>query len=174
MEIRRRSTALVFRGDIYNPVTKQITIGMPTLGWANIACADSALYKMHRVGYTTPAENRLGIDTTRDQRQAMLNAWTANVCGTGESFTEPGEEILLRESLGVFNVDPYNAWTAASPVEAIWGPGGAACLDTARLEEHDEDIYKKIRDACGGALPPSCSTLGGMWTDHGSVITGSP
>jgi hypothetical protein len=163
--------AIVFGGDSYDPVTKAITTGAVTHDWANIACAKSALYKMHRIGYTTAAEKRLGFKTEVKQRRAMLNAWTSNVCGTGEAFTHQDEAITLSESTGKFNVFPYNAVPVSR--EAIWDEGGAVCLDTHRLDEDDPEIYEKLTVACGGALPKSCDELIGPWTAHGHVRTGN-
>ncbi len=164
--------ALVFAGDLYDPDTKAITIGPATAGWMNIACAGSAIYKMHTVGHTSAAEARLGIPTTLDQRRAMLNAWTSNVCGTGEAFTHQGEPITLRESLNIFDMPPYNAVPQSR--EAIWDENGAVCLNVHRLDEDDLEIYDKIAAACpGGVLPPPCTGLFGMWTMYGHVRTGN-
>lgn len=165
-------SALVFEGDLYDPDTKDITVGPAAAGWMNIACAGSAIYKMHTVGHTTAAQ-KTGVVTTLPQRRAMLNAWTSNVCGTGEAFTRQGEPITLRESLGVFRKSPYNA--APQSYEAIWDEHGAVCLNTHRLEEDDRDIYLKIAAACpGGVLPPSCDPLPGSWSLSGHVLTGNP
>lgn len=163
--------AMVFGGDRYDPVTKKITVGPETRGWMNIACAKSAIYKMHKIGHTTAAQSRLGLVTTVAQRRAMLNAWTSNVCGTGEAFTRQGEPITLRDALGWFGKAPYNG-VAVSP-EAIWDEDGAVCLDVHRLHEDDAAIYDKMRAACGGSLPPSCAELAGSWTTHGHVRTGN-
>lgn len=163
--------AMVFGGDRYDPETKQITVGPETRGWMNIACAESAIYKMHKIGHTSAAQSRLGLVTTVAQRRAMLNAWTSNVCGTGEAFTQQGEPITLSDALGWFGKPPYNG--APSSREAIWNEDGAVCLNVHRLHEDDDKIYDKMKAACGGSLPPSCDKLGGIWTAHGHVRTGN-
>jgi hypothetical protein len=164
--------ALVFEGDLYDPDTKGITVGPATAGWMNIACVDSAIYKMHLAGHTTAAQ-KTGVVTTLAQRRALLNAWTSNVCGTGEAFTRQGEPITLRDSLGVILKAPYNATPQSR--EAIWDEHGAVCLDTHRLDEDDPDIYLAIAAACpGGVPPPPCEPLAGNWELHGHVMTGSP
>jgi hypothetical protein len=166
--------AFVFEGDLYDPDTKRITVGALTKGWMNIACADSAIYKMHKIGHTTAAQ-KTGVVTTLPQRHAMLNAWTSNVCGTGEAFTVQGEPITLRESLGVFNQAPYNA--VPPTYEAIWDEDGAVCLNTHRLHEDDDKIYDKIAAACpGGVVPPRCDGQFGwlaLWRLRGHVLTGN-
>ena len=170
--------AITFGGDLYDPETKEITIGPETGGWINIACEGSAIYKMHKIGYTSAAQGRLGKVTMLEQRRAMLNAWTSNVCGTGEAFTHQGEPIKLRESLDLLPLgSPYLdplVETQTESIEAIWDETGAVCLDTHRLEEDDPKIYNKIRTACGGKLPPSCEPLLGDWNAHGHVLTGNP
>jgi hypothetical protein len=173
--------AIVFGGDLYDPDTHAITVGPETDGWINIACTGSAIYKMHKIGYTEAAQARLGIPTSPDQRRAMLNAWTSDVCGTGRAFTHQGEPITLRESLGLLpGGSPYVAPVAPPSREAIWGPGGAVCLDTHRLDEpglteaERAELYDAIGEECGGTLPPPCSSLPAPWSAHGSVVTGNP
>jgi hypothetical protein len=163
-------TALVFGGDLYDPVSKEITIGPSTQDWIDIACADSAPFKMHKIGYTTAGQERLGMATTLAQRRAMLNAWTANVCGTGEAFTVQGEPITLSESLGVFQHEEYSRPSAS--IEAIWDERGAVCLNIPRRLDSDAAIYDKIRDKCD--QPPRCNDLLDDWTNHFYVLTGNP
>jgi hypothetical protein len=164
--------AFVFVGDLYDPDTKDITVGPAAAGWMNIACADSALYKLHATAHTE-AGQKTGVATTVVQRKAMLNAWTSNVCGTGEAFTRQGEPITLRESQGVFNKAPYNATPRSR--EAIWNENGAVCLNTHRLHEDDPDIYVKIAAGCpGGVLPPPCDDqMLSSWQLLGHVLTGN-
>jgi hypothetical protein len=163
--------AVVFGGDLYDRATGAITVGPATNGWMNIACAGGAIYKMHKTGHTSAAQARLGIATTVAQRRAMLNAWTLNVCGTGEAFTRK-VEFRLRDSLGVFSAAPYDAPMRSR--EAIWDQDGAVCLDTDWLEKFDPGIHAKLRMACGDAVPPSCRGLRGDWTARGHVLTGNP
>jgi hypothetical protein len=171
-------SALVFAGDLYDPATKEIEVGPATDGWINIACADSAIYKMHKIGHTSAAQGKGGIPATSvAQRRAMLNAWTSKVCGTGEAFTQPGEPIRLRESLGMLPVtSPYHLGPVApldlketESIEAIWGEAGAICLNVHRLEGSKDELPIPCRDAL-----PSCDELLGDWTSHGHVVTGNP
>lgn len=171
--------ALVFGGDLYDPVTKEITAGTTTHGWINIACADSALYKMHRIGHTSAAQRRLqgfGIATDIPQRRAMLNAWTANVCGDGTSFTVQGEPIKLAESGGWLPLnseylDPLDELETES-IEAIWGPNGAICLNTPRRLDKEPGICTDVANKC---KPDPCTKEQiDNWTKIGHVLTGNP
>jgi hypothetical protein len=166
--------ALVFGGDLYDQATKAIQIGPETDGWLNIACTSNAIYKMHKIGYTSAAQLRLGNYTTLDQRRAMLNAWTANVCGTGKSYTHADEPLTLRESLDVQSTaSPYRY--DSKTVEAIWGPSGAVCLTDPRLSEEIANLRNQIVAECGPSKPlPLCSELPGAWSAHGYVLTGNP
>jgi hypothetical protein len=169
--------ALVFGGDLYDPVTKEITAGTTTHGWINIACADSALYKMHRIGHTSAAQRRLeGFATDIPKRRAMLNAWTANVCGDGTSFTVQGEPIKLAESGGWLPwdseyLDPLDEMETES-IEAIWGPNGAICLNTPRRLDKEPGICRDVANKC---KPDICTKEQiDNWTQHGHVLTGNP
>ena len=75
----RAGNALAFNGDVYDSGYRSITVGPEAEGRLNIACSDSAIYKMHKAGHTTAAQRRTGITTTVAQRRAMLNAWTSNI-----------------------------------------------------------------------------------------------
>lgn len=165
--------ALVFGGDIYHPTTKKIEVGLATKDWMNIACADGAIYKMHKIGHTTAAQGRLGKPTSVAQRRAMLNAWTSNVCGTGDAFTKQGERIKLAESLSMLApdsayLDPLDAAQTES-IEAIWSETGAVCLNTHRLDGTADERDIPCRDAL-----PLCDGWLGDWTAHGHVVTGNP
>lgn len=166
--------AIVFRTDLYSPTTKRISFEAPD--WFNIACSGGAPYKMHMIGYTQVAQQRLNnpaMNTTPAARQAMFNAFTMNACGTGRAFTVHGEPLTLSEALGMLPAaDPYRATKTVSS-EAIWGPEGVLCLDTPRLANHpgNENIRDEIELECGRVIP-HCSTV--PWPGTGYVKTGNP
>jgi hypothetical protein len=164
--------ALVFGHELYDPETKNITPGSPTDGWVNIACKGSAVYKMHKIGYTRTAQGKLGIWTTQAQRRAMFNAWTANVCGDGYSFTQAGEKITLRESLNILPADSMYL-VPTRTYEAIWDEHGAVCLNTPRLADKVPTILHQIQQRCG-QLPTCDSTMLNNWQHHGYVLVGNP
>lgn len=166
--------AVAFGGDQYDPKTKAVTVGSATNGWFNIACANSAVFKTQSVAYTQAAQQRLGIKTSVEQRHAMLNAWTANVCGTGLSFTAPGEQITLQESLGVFkDKTPYT--NVPDSVEAIWNEYGAVCLNVPRRIEDEPDICTRITMECSPNHPilPCDANLVASWSSQYYVLTGN-
>ncbi len=164
--------ALVFGGESYDRVTKKIAVGAFDDGWINIACAGGAPYKMHHVGHTLAAGNRLDIETTPSQRQAMLNAWTSNVCGNGEAFTIQGEPITLRDSLGVVDISPYNE--DPESIEAIWDEDGAVCLNVPRrYAEDDEPLCTAIEQSCRRLPPPCTAEQIENWMQYGHVLTGN-
>jgi hypothetical protein len=149
--------AIVFKDDVYNPDTKLITTGPTTFGWFNVACHGGAPYKMHMMGHTSVAQSRLGIVTSPAKRQALLNAWTMNACGTGRAFTNPGEPIKILEAP---NLLPWSSEYMTAPwvsVEAVWGPEGAQCLTTPRLFPKVPTALNDILLGCGGKLPPPCA-----------------
>jgi hypothetical protein len=166
--------AIVFRRDLYDPTTKALYF--ENEDWFNVACSGGAPYKMHMIGYTQVAQGRLNnsaTSTTPAARQAMFNAFTMNACGTGEAFTVHGEPLTLSESLDMLPAtDPYRATMTVSS-EAIWGPGGAVCLDTPRLANHrgHENIRDEIEIECGRAIP-RCDRF--AWPGSGHVKTGNP
>lgn len=169
-----RISALVFGGDRYDPQTKSITDVSAADGWINIACRDSAIYKMHKIGHTRMGQLKAGIPPVSiERRRAMLNAWTANVCGTGTAYTKPGEPIKLRESLDVLPavsdyLDPLDD-TQTESIEAIWNEKGAVCLNVHRLDT--PGAQHPI--PCRAALP-SCDELLGTWDSASYVVTGNP
>jgi hypothetical protein len=164
-------SAIVFGGDLYNPVTKEVAEGPGTAGWMNVACVDSAPYKMYRIGHTSAASTRIGLATTLAQRQAMMNAWTSNLCGDGTSHTNQGETVLMRESFDVQNAQsPYLGEMGS--YEAIWSEHGAVCLDTHRREDTEPGITAMLRTACTPALP-TCDSMMDDWTAHGHVLIGN-
>lgn len=166
-------TAIVFGGDLYNPRTKAVAAGAGTAGWMNVACNDSAPNKMYRFGHTSAAQARIGLATTLVQRQAMMNAWTSNLCGDGTSHTQQGEPVLLRESLGVQNItSPYRG--AMGSYEAIWSEAGAVCLDTHRREDTEPGITEQLRTACDVDAPlPTCAGMIEDWKAYGHVLIGN-
>ncbi len=172
--------AIVFTGDRYNPVTKEITIDHPLVsGWINIACKDSAPYKMYLSGHASFAGARLGLATSLAKRRAMLNAWTMNACGTGKAFTVSGTRITIFESQHLVGNWPSPFHDNPITLESIWSASKALCMNVHRLALDPK--YPEIRDAMASECPrpPPCSTILGDndWTDFdkfGYVLTGTP
>ena len=165
----RRFEAILFTGDRYDGATKQIwTVGGDdTTGWFNIGCAGSALAKLHLNRHTT-AGAKAPYDAKVDARQSLLNAFTANLCGTGTAFTEPGMPLRWINAAGWKSpLDP--AWD----LEAVWGPDGAVCVDDVyRLPGFDPSTAP-----CASQIP-HCRDLPGydeaQWKSWGVVRTAVP
>jgi hypothetical protein len=161
-----RALALVFAGDRYDPHTKKVTTG-PELEleqrrdgsrWFNVACAGSALAKMHLLRHTAAGVAGIAggqLSTTADERQAMLRMLTDDICGTGYSFTVDGEDVFYMDAKGWHPFAPAQART----VEAIWTKEGAFCLDEPRRLVEDQTILSGITAECAKTRPVrSCRT----------------
>lgn len=159
--------AILFTGDRYDGVTKEVwaTGGDRTRGWFNIGCAGSALAKLHLNRHTTAGAKGLYVASPA-ARQSLLNAFTANLCGTGAAFTEPGTPLRWKNAAGWKpEFDP--SWA----LEAVWGPGGVVCIDdTYRLPLFDP--------ATVWCAPHHCDEIAGYaeadWKQFGLVRTAVP
>lgn len=161
-------TAILFSGDRYDPVTKTIpATGAAAGDWINIACAGTATAKIHLMRHTEAGRDS-SHPTTVAQRTAMLKMFTADYCGTGQTFTVSGQPLAILDNGGWFGPPTGGV----ESIEAIWTEQGAACLDHARREDQDANIYDKIAEVC--PLPPSCETLLLDWTLAGDFLTGNP
>ncbi len=89
------------------------------------------------------ANGSLAYDTTLKERTAMLKMFTADYCGTGQSFTVDGMPL---------SYDDSNHWyryaSGYSSQEALWSSEGAVCLDNPRMYTKNE-----VDMACGRVLP---------------------
>ncbi len=164
------AAAILFRGDRYDPHTKEVIATGDDAGtWFNIACAGSALAKLH-LNRHTEAGSDADHTTTLAQRQALLKMYVADYCGTGESFTLPGEPLHWANREGWSKLDGNETF------ESYWDAGGALCLDEARLEDKFTfSMTTRIIDACAKAGRPldPCPSWGD-WPQGAELATGSP
>jgi ADYC domain len=151
--------AILFAGDRYDSRSKTvIATGRDASGWINIACAGTALAKLYLTRHTEASQL---VATTRDERQAMLKMFTADVCGDGTSFTVHGQPLLWADAKGITTFASRPA-----SVEAIWNASGAVCLDTPRRPELAPTIAARCsRPSCGAATSPA---------GRGHVISANP
>jgi hypothetical protein len=162
------TAAFVFIGDRYNAVNKTVTD--VTGGWFNVACAGSAMAKLHLLRHTRAGELPPVYTTTVPQRQAMLKMLTADVCGTGLSFTVDGENVHYTDQRGWH---PLPALTGTT--ESIWTENGAICLDEPRRErEEGREVRDRIERECPGRRLPSCAAMESSWTSVGYGYTRNP
>jgi ADYC domain len=178
--------ALVFEGERYDAKTKLITPSPTTQhkAWFNVACAGSLPSKMQLVRRTAAASSGVFSSTIEDDRQAFARMWAADYCGTGQAFTVTGHKLRVRDRKTFLT--PQDGWLApVGPVsfsdaevtsnvvgyEAVWGAGGAVCLDTPRLEAREQ-----IEKACGHSIPycTGQSWFPDDWQSHGMVLTANP
>jgi hypothetical protein len=153
--------ALMFRGDRYDAVHKTVTETGALDSWFNVACAGTAVAKMHLLRHTLAGRDPATPGTTVAQRQAVLKMLTADYCGTGMAFTETGHPLLYsyyQPSWTRIQPIPFQPWSALDPttppppvaatLDAIWNQDGAVCLDTARLESMSPDLRVDIDFEC--------------------------
>jgi len=142
--------ALIFSGDRYNPTTKTVQDAPANTTWFNLACAATAPAKMHLMRHTNAgAGTDRAYATTVGERNAMLKMFTADYCGDGVNaaadgtpYTVDGQPLLYGDSrnwytpppgVPAFQVSGSGTLTpAGTTMEALWTPGGAACVTTPR------------------------------------------
>lgn len=165
----RIHSALVYEGDHFDAWSR--TVSPPVPGTFNLACAGTAMAKMHLLRHTA-ASNYIPrpavsnpYPTTIEERIAMLKMITADYCGTGQSFTVDGQPLRWHDNTGWPQRD-LNLGEMAS-IEAIWGREGAWCLNTPRRYERWQ-----VAEACS---IPEC-TAGDVekWWLRGHVISANP
>ena len=147
--------AILFSGDRYDAERKTVTAtGAATGGWFNIACAGTALAKLHLTRHTEASQI---VKTTAIERQAMLKMFTADVCGDGTAFTVHGQPLLWADAnhLTSFSARPAS-------LEAVWTDRGAVCLDAPRRPE------------LAAAIAARCGPLPRCTNQRGYVISANP
>jgi hypothetical protein len=158
--------AVLFEGDRYDSRTKTVKEVEAGSRWFNVACAGTAMLKMHLLRYT-----RAGAATKIDvrQRQAMLKTLTADYCGDGRPYTVNAHPLIFTDALGVVPSSPLDLdllRKKGASVEAIWGPEGVVCLDVPRF------VDRKEVD-CSNRLVPPCGEIGD-WKRRGGVLSLNP
>ena len=133
--------AILFSGERYDAVRKTVTAtGSAADGWVNIGCAATALAKLFLVRHTEASQE---VPTVREERQAMLKMFTADVCGDGTSFTAHGQPLFWADAKGITRLPQ-----APSLLEAVWDESGAVCMNRARRPEFESAIEARC-----GRLP---------------------
>jgi hypothetical protein len=167
-------TAFIFDSDFYDLTSKTVTEKPPTpdRGWFNLACAGTAMAKMHLLRHTGASASPLVPRTRLSDRQAMLKMLTADYCGTGLSFTENGTRLRYMDAKGLYTPTPginLGGLFDVSAVEGIWNEGGAICLNTPRLRPRG-----LVESSCA-TPPPECSAeMIHSWTSYGDVLSVNP
>lgn len=157
-----RFESILYTGDRYDAKRKLVTASSykESTGWFNIACAGSALAKLHLNRHTT-ASTITGFTTTAAERQTMLKMYTGDFCGTGEPFTQQGAPMHWSNNKG-WSSPPG----AMQTYESLWNDHGAVCLNTHRLHglsniDYQGDIQGTATSL--GACPKlSCYAIAGF------------
>jgi hypothetical protein len=176
--------AILFTGDRYAADTKTVIASTYADAgkWFNIACAGSALAKLHLNRHTTAGSTR-DFTTTAGQRQTMLKMYSGDFCGTGDAYTVAGTPIHWLTTTGLSSPS-----ITVNSVESFWGAGGASCLTVHRLHSsYSIDFQTEIQGSPGfppfipptlGNCPkPACSQrlLGPVtWPRSAYMLTESP
>jgi ADYC domain len=143
--------AILYTGDRYDADQKLVTASSypATLGWFNIACAGSALAKLHLTRHTTAGSTPAYL-ATASQRQAMLKMYVSDVCGNGDAWTKKGTPLHWTNTLQWNQLDNLEF-----AQEALWTATGARCLTKHRLGAL-YDNFAGFRSACN---PPPCPVV---------------
>jgi hypothetical protein len=201
--------AIAFAGDRY-AADHTVSESDPHGPLFNLACAGTAMAKMHLLRHTqvqgeAAMRQPLPVMPPSDaDRQAMLRMLTADYCGDGSTYTNNGHPLIYNDANHWFPAPgrpvpqiPLDGSTNGhiQSFEAVWGPGGAICIDTPRKVPLAQIpcvfLRKRLPSrplaAPGGAsslVPielrniPSCSSkiasLGGDWTKVGHVASVNP
>lgn len=151
----RAHHAVLFSGERVDYDTAEI-LDTEKTDWFNWGCAGSSAAKLHLTGHTASGSARLGVSApTHELTQTMLYAYTATYCPGSQRMTVPGQPVRVADERGLLprSGEASFAPTASGTVEALWGPHGAVCLSTPRLEADVPTIWDAIAEACG-ELPP--------------------
>lgn len=177
--------AVVFEGDHYDPISRNITSTTmeDKVAPFNIACIGSLPAKQE-LARRTEATKTGNYDTNiKDDRQALARVWAAQYCGRNV-FTETGHRLRVSDRKKWLHQEGWG-WEDNKPTsdpyfryEAVWDATGAVCLDTPRLAVSDPnvpidpEVFANIRRLCGDI--PKCtgqSWFPGNWTKYGQFLT---
>lgn len=154
--------AFFFTGDRYDADHKTVTQIDDTSGFFNIACAGSAIAKLHLNRHTSVGSpGPGGAIASQAKRQAMLKMYVSDVCGTGSAWTKKGTPLHFSDSAHWFTIT-----TPEFAHEAFWDEYGATCLDVHRLGALYVD---EIKDQCRRSIP-ACSRYTAVGTYFSSWV----
>ena len=178
---------VIFRGDQYDePPPGAFSTPEPYHGpgytvlsdpgstWFNIACAGTAIGKLHllrhtnaaaRPGGSVPGPASTARTTTVDQRTALLKMLTADYCGIGFPFTENGHRLTYTFEHSWEPLFPQTdgsvldfAGVPTASIDALWNEEGALCIRVPRLSDQvpPQELAGRIRQRCGKDIPQDC------------------
>jgi hypothetical protein len=137
--------SVVFEGDRFDPETRTVKPYAEN-EWFNIGCGAHTLAKLRLTRNT--------INTSPDWRyvQAALKMLGADYCGTGKSFTFPGEPLVWRDRTAM----SYRNMSSKHDLDARWDENGATCMYSPRLGRTNNpdaaaaypDVWQAIEKEC--------------------------
>jgi len=134
----------IIRGATYD--REDIRVDLIDSNWVTFACLGQAAFKAKALGYSQGRKFAgTNAPATRAQQDATLKMITADYCGIGHSFTDQGQQLHWENRVGSVTIPPG---TTTGPLEAVWGPNGALCLDEPRLKTKAE-----VETECGHVIP---------------------
>jgi hypothetical protein len=171
------SHALVFEGERIDRDAKTIDATLDST-WFNIGCAGHALAKLAINGHTEAARLAYGFQTTILERQAFLKMLAGAYCDNGMVFTVAGQPLQWMDWHG------YTQYTMAPinlELEARWGPDGATCLNTPRVDANPTALGDAIFPLPGGVKAeilatcdiPACP-FGPTFLDGKTLVSANP
>jgi hypothetical protein len=161
---------IVFEGDRIDIYHKTMN-SQPEPDWINFGCAGSAFAKLYLMSETIGTQMKaLEMESWRE-RQAMFKMLVADYCGTGHTFTVPGEPLLWQGGRVSYALPPLN-------LEARWDEHGATCLGTPRLDAYPDphsslsaEILANIAETCGERMPPPCENVDPLDYDDALIVS---
>ncbi len=139
---------LLIEGETYDVGLKTVN---PAANHVTLACAGEAVAKMKMFNFGPNDSIDGNGPATWQERQATIKMLTADYCGDGTSYTEPGTLVEWINKFGTTGTSPDPGLAS----EAWWNENGAMCLDMPRVGSRG-DI------ACAASLP-TCDSVA-PWT----------
>jgi hypothetical protein len=147
-------TVVVFRGDQYED-SGYLVRSDDKSRWFNIACAGTAISKLHLLRHTTAGSRDKPAGppriTSLAQRQTLLRMLTGDYCGIGYPFTVNGHRLsyTFAQEWGPQVPSPF-AETSNASIDALWNEHGATCLGTPRLSDRapEAELIRRIQQQC--------------------------
>jgi hypothetical protein len=154
------SEAVVFGLDVIDTTAKRMQQTGDDRRF-NIGCAGHTLAKLHLT------RNTLGSTPYQDpwlhaeRRQATMKLLVGDYCGTGRSFTLPGQPLQWKGDVDDAR-DSYFTGVAIAGIEARWNAEGATCISEPRMAtstlvdapKYFPDIWAQLKEECDR---PACS-----------------
>jgi len=164
---------VVFEGDKIDQATKTMD-KVADDSWFNIGCASHLLAKL-RLTRNTVHGQAPGLSDAWEQRQATMKLLAADYCGTGDSFTVPGQLL-------VWQGDLMRYYRTPATIEARWTERGAKCISQPRMLQPTSalgastfpDVWTSIKNTCGRRTPPKCANVNPRDYDGTPRVSANP